>query len=116
MPLQVEEFVEELKQVARFHRQEARRYDAAVRTLLEPIKPQGRPVMANRDLLETFRKSGLSYQRLAAAVGASYKLCSWVIRGVKTRPALEARIRQVLATASGEVRGSPNSDKQITTK
>jgi hypothetical protein len=51
--------------------------------------------VASRDFYEAFRRSGLNYQEVATKVGTSYKLCSWVIRGVKSRPPLEHRIREV---------------------
>jgi transcriptional regulator with XRE-family HTH domain len=37
------------------------------------------------------------YAQLAQKCGVSYRYVSWVIRGVKERPVLEARIREVLA-------------------
>lgn len=94
--------VEELRQQAREHRQEARRCDAAVRALLEPQKAQGRPVKANRDLMEAFRQSGLQYKDLSERLGIGYKYISWVIRGVNNNPKLERRIREVLASCAAE--------------
>jgi hypothetical protein len=42
--METTEIVELLRQKTREHKQEARRCEAAVRALLEPQKPQGRPV------------------------------------------------------------------------
>jgi predicted RecB family nuclease len=87
-----------LQQKAREARQQARRFDAAAAALLEPQKPQGRPVNPKRELLDALKKSGLTYAQIAAKVGVSYRYVSWVARGIKERPAVEARIRAVLAT------------------
>lgn len=92
------EIVEELRQKAREHRQEARRLDAAIRVLLEPQKAQGRPVNPNRELFEAFKASGLQYKDLASKLGVGYKYVSWVVRGIDDKPKLEARIREVLTS------------------
>jgi hypothetical protein len=95
--METTELVEALRQKARECRQQARRLVAAAELLLEEKKPPGRPVNPKRDLLEAFKRSGLMYAQLAQKCGVSYRYVSWVIRGVKERPVLEARIREVLA-------------------
>lgn len=94
--IQTEELVGQLRQKAREHRQEARRCMAAVTALLQPQKRQGRPVNPNRALLEAFKRSGLTYQQVGSAVGISYRLASWIIRGTKHRPELAMRIFEAL--------------------
>ena|ERR1700729_689684 len=91
------ELIEALQKKARECRQQARRFDAAVAALTEPKKTQGRPVNPKRDLLDAIKRSGLQYKQIAEQVGCSYRYVSWIARGVKERPALEARIREVLA-------------------
>jgi hypothetical protein len=91
------ELVEMLRQKSRELRQSARRCDAAVAALLEPQKAQGRPVSPKRELYEAIKQSGRTYAQIAGEVGVSYRYISYVARGLKERPALEARIRECLA-------------------
>ena len=95
-----EELIESLQRKARECRQQARRFDAAVAALSAPQKEQGRPVNPKRDLLEAVKKSGLMYKEIAEQCGVSSRYISWVARGLMERPALETRIREVLAEHS----------------
>ena len=96
--METTELVDTLRQKARECRQQARRFDAALTALLEPQKSQGRPINPKRELYEAIKQSGLTYAQIAQKCDCSYRYVSWVARGVKSRPVLEARIRECLAS------------------
>lgn len=91
------ELIEALQEAVRECRRKARSFDSAVKALLKPQRrTPGAPVNPKRDLLNAIKKSGLTYAQIASKVGCSYRYVSWVARGVLERPALEAKIRDVL--------------------
>jgi hypothetical protein len=99
--METAELVEALGQKARESRRQSRSFDAAAAALLEPPKSCGRHVNPKRELYEAIKQSGLTYTQIAQKCGCSYRLVSWVARGLKERPALETHIREAL-TAHAE--------------
>ncbi|HEY1680222.1 MAG TPA: hypothetical protein VGF98_01080 [Candidatus Tumulicola sp.] len=89
--------IEQLKAEARTKRREARQITEAIRALEEDARPQGRPVNPNRDLADAFKRGGLKYADLGKELGVSYRVVSWVIRGMMSRPDVERRLREILA-------------------